>query len=113
MANAFNHLDEQHRNLQQFKNGIAAHPFLSIGFGFYWMQTVLLFQSPYLFLDPSPLAGLSSLPKGTVVLVASGFTYVLWSMNYRRVNRSSEARWYPFALCGALTFGALLYCFFF
>ncbi|WP_157938975.1 response regulator transcription factor [Enteroscipio rubneri] len=110
MVNAFNRLDEQRRNLQQFKNGIAAHPFLSIGFGLYWMQTVLLFQSPYLFLDPSPLAGLSSLPKGTIVLVASVFTYVLWSMRYRHVNRISEARWFPIALCGALVLGALLYC---
>ncbi len=110
VVNAFNRLDEQRRNLRQFKNSIAAHPFLSIGFGCYWMQTVLLFQSPYLFLDPSPLAGISALPKGTVVLVASVITYVVWSSQYRRVNRISEASWFPFVLCSALVLGAMLYC---
>ncbi len=110
MSSAFNRLDEQRRNIRQFKSGIAAHPLLSVGFGLYWMQTVLLFQSPYLFLDPSPLGSASSLPKGTVLLVASVIAYVLWSMNYRRANRISEARWFPFAVCTALMLGALLFC---
>lgn len=110
MGNAFNRLDEQRRNLRQFKSGIAAHPFLSLGFGLYWMQTVLLFQSPYLFLDPSPFAGWTTLPKGTVLLMASVATYTLWSLNYRRSNRISEATWFSFAVCGALVLGAVLYC---
>lgn len=110
MGNAFNRIEEQRRYIRQFRESIVAYPFLSIGFGLYWMQTVLLFQSPYLFLDPSPLAGLASMPKGTVLLVASVATYLVWCLGYRHVNRFSEARWFPFLLCGGLMLGAVLYC---
>lgn len=110
MSNAFNRIEDRRRYARQLKESITAHPYLSIGFGLYWMQTVLLFQSPYLFLDSSPLAELSSLPKGTVLLVASVATYVVWALGYRRANRFSEARWFPFVLCGGLVLGALLYC---
>lgn len=110
MGNAFNRIDDQRRYVRQFGESIAKHPFLSIGFGLYWMQTVLLFQSPYLFLDPSPLAGGLALPKGTVLLMASVITYTVWFLGYRRVNRFSEARWFPYVLCGVLMLGAILYC---
>lgn len=110
MGNAFNRIDQRQRYVRQFGESIAAHPFLCLSFGLYWMQTILLFQSPYLFLDPSPLAGLSSLPKGTVLLVASVLTYTLWASRFRTANRVSEARWYPFVLCGSLVLGAVLYC---
>lgn len=110
MGSVFNRIEDQQRHAQQFKRSIAAHPFLSISFGLYWMQTILLFQSPYLFLDPSPLASISTLPKGTVLLVASVVTYLVWSFGFRHANRFSEARWFPFVLCGGLVLGALLYC---
>ncbi len=97
MGTAFNQIEDQRRHMRQWKDSIAAHPFLSISFGLYWMQTILLFQSPYLFLDPSPLGDFSALPKGTVLLVASVLTYLLWSLGFRRANRFSEARWFPLA----------------
>ena len=77
MGSTFNRIDDRRRYVQRFKESLVAHPFLSIGFGLYWMQTVLLFQSPYLFLDPTPLAGISSLPKGTVLSV---LTYLVWAL---------------------------------
>ncbi len=110
MGTAFNQIEDQRRHMRQWKDSIAAHPFLSISFGLYWMQTILLFQSPYLFLDPSPLGDFSALPKGTVLLVASVLTYLLWSLGFRRANRFSEARWFPFGLCTILVLGAVLYC---
>ena len=110
MGNAFNRIEDQRRYARQFKESIAAHPYLSIGFGLYWMQTILLFQSPYLFLDTSPLSGLTALPKGTVLLVASVLTYLLWGSRFRHMNRISEASWFPFALCAGLVLGALMYC---
>lgn len=109
MGSTFNRIDDRRRYVQRFKESLVAHPFLSIGFGLYWMQTVLLFQSPYLFLDPTPLAGISSLPKGTVLLVASVLTYLVWALGYRHVNRFSEARWFPYLLCSGLMLGAILY----
>lgn len=110
MGNAFNRSDDRRRYVQQFKESLVKHPYLSIGFGLYWMQTVLLFQSPYLFLDPSPLGGFSTLPKGTVLLIASVVTYLMWCLGYKNVNRLSEARWFPHVLCGGLVLGAILYC---
>lgn len=110
MGNAFNRIEDQRRYARQLKESIAAHPYLSIGFGLYWMQTILLFQSPYLFLDTSPLSGMTTLPKGTVLLVASVLTYLLWATRFRRANRISEATWFPFVLCAGLVLGALLYC---
>ena len=110
MGNAFNRIEDQRRYARQLKESIAAHPYLSIGFGLYWMQTILLFQSPYLFLDTSPLSGLTTLPKGTVLLVASVLTYLIWGSRFRHANRISEARWFPFVLCAGLVLGALLYC---
>lgn len=110
MGSAFNRIDERRRYVRQFKESLAKHPFLSIGFGLYWMQTVLLFQSPYLFLDPSPLAESFPLPKGTVLLIASVITYLVWCLGYKHANRFSEARWFPYALCTVLMLGAMLYC---
>ena len=110
MGNAFNRADDRKRSVHQCKESIAKRPLLSIGFGLYWMQTVLLFQSPYLFLAPSPFADSLPLPKGTVLLIASVLTYLAWCLGYRHVNRFSEARWFPFALCAMLMLGALLYC---
>lgn len=109
MGSAFNRIDEQRRSVQQFRDSIVAYPFLCISFGLYWMQTVLLFQSPYLFLEPSPLAHVTPLPKGTVLLMASIATYLIWSLGFRKANRISEARWFPYVLCGLLVAGALLY----
>lgn len=109
MGSAFNRIEEQRRSIQQFRDSIGAHPFLCISFGLYWMQTILLFQSPYLFLEPSPLAAVVPFPKGTALLIASVVTYLAWSLNFRRVNRFSEARWFPFALGAVLVAGALLY----
>lgn len=109
MGNAFNRIEQQRRHVHQFKESIVAHPYLCLGFGLYWMLTVLLFQSPYLFWEPAPLAEFSSLPKGTVLLIASVLTYTLWSLGYRHANRFSEARWFPFVLCGGLMLGAVLY----
>lgn len=112
MGNAFNRAGERQRSIRQLREGIAKHPFLSVCFGLYWMQTVLLFQSPYLFLEASPLVGGApgaTLPKGTLLLMASVITYVAWSLNYRRVNAISEARWYPIALTTTLVAGAVLY----
>ncbi len=109
MGSAFNRIEEQRRSIRQFRDSIGAHPFLCISFGLYWMQTILLFQSPYLFLEPSPLAAVVPFPKGTALLIASVVTYLAWSLNFRRVNRFSEARWFPFALGAVLVAGALLY----
>ncbi len=109
VAAPFNHIEDQKRHLQQFKDSILTHPYLCLSFGLYWMQTILLFQSPYLFLDPSPLSSLSPFPKGTILLVASVITYLIWALSYRRANRFSEARWFPFALASLLVLGALLY----
>lgn len=113
MGTAFNRVDERRRSLRQFAEAMTARPLLSLGFGLYWMQTILLFQSPYLALDPSPLAGaslLAGLPKGTALLVASVVAYTLWGLRFRRANALSQARWYFPALCSALVLGALLYC---
>lgn len=59
LGSAFNRAEEQRRSVRQLRDSIAAHPYLCISFGLYWMQTILLFQSPYLFLEPSPLAQLT------------------------------------------------------
>lgn len=109
MGAAFNCIEDQRRFVLQFLNSIAAHPFLCLSFSLYWMQTVLLFQSPYSFLEPSPLTGYTSFPKGTVLLIASVATYLLWGFGFRKANRISEAHWFPFALCAAMAVGALLY----
>ena len=109
MATAFNRIEDQKRYVRQLRESITAHPYLCLSFGLYWMQTVLLFQSPYSFLDPSPLAGISAFPKGTLLLIASVATYLIWAFGFRGANRFSEARWFPFVLCGTLVAGALLY----
>lgn len=109
MSTAFNQTEDRRRYLIQLRESILAHRFLCVSFGLYWMQTVLLFQSPYLFLQPSPLADLTPFPKGTSLLIASVVTYLVWAIGFRRVNRVSEASWFPFVLCGALVLGALFY----
>lgn len=109
MGSAFNRIEDQRRSIRQFRGSIAAHPYLCVSFGLYWMQTILLFQSPYLFLEPSPMAHLTPFPKGTALLIASVITYLIWGLNFRHANRISEARWFPYALCGLLVAGALLY----
>lgn len=103
-----NQAEERQRLLESVKRSVAKNPFLSIAFGLYWMQTTLLFQSPYLFLEPSPLSGFP-LPKGTVLLVASVATYLIWSILYKRINAVSMRRWFPFTLGAVLSFGALLF----
>lgn len=103
-----NQAEERQRLLESVKRSVAKNPYLSIAFGLYWMQTTLLFQSPYLFLEPSPLVGFP-LPKGTVLLVASIATYLIWSLLHRRINSVSMKRWFPFALCVVLSLGALLF----
>ncbi|MEG0682110.1 MAG: LuxR family transcriptional regulator [Raoultibacter sp.] len=99
---------ERQRSFQQLKNSVVKHPYLGIGFGLYWMQTILLFQSPYLFLDPSPLA-FWHLPKGTILVIASIATYLLWSLLFRKANVVSMAQWFPFVLTAGLLCGAILY----
>ena len=80
-----NQAEERQRLLESVRRSVAKNPYLSIAFGLYWMQTTLLFQSPYLFLEPSPLVGFP-LPKGTVLLVASVAAYLIWSLLHRRIN---------------------------
>lgn len=109
MIAGFNRIEDQKRYLHQLRDSIASHPYLCLSFGLYWMQTVLLFQSPYSFLDPSPLAAVSPFPKGTLLLMASVVTYLIWAFGFRRANRFSEARWFPLVLCTVLVAGALLY----
>lgn len=109
MGSAFNRIEDQRRYLRQLRDSIAAYPLLCVSFGLYWMQTVLLFQSPYLFLAPSPLAGITPFSKGTLLLAASIATYLIWGFGFRKANRISEARWFPFALSAVLILGALLY----
>lgn len=108
MGSAFNRIDEQRRYLHQFKDSVTAHPFLSISFGLYWMQTMLLFQSFSQFLSISPLTPYG-LPQGTLVISASVITYATWSLLFRRANTISQASWFPIVLCIGLTLGALLY----
>lgn len=103
-----NQADERQRLLESVKRSVTKNPPLSIAFGLYWMQTTLLFQSPYLFLEPSPLHDFP-LPKGTILLVASVVTYLLWSIFHRRVNSISMRRWFPSVLCIVLSLGAFLF----
>lgn len=108
MRPLINQADERQRLLESVKRSVAKNPLLSIAFGLYWMQTTLLFQSPYLFLEPSPMADFP-LPKGTILLIASIATYLTWAILYRRINSVSTRRWFPYALCIVLTLGALLF----
>ena len=103
-----NQAEERQRLLESVKRSVAKNPYLSIAFGLYWMQTTLLFQSRYLFLEASPLVGFP-LPKGTMLLVASVATYLIWSILYKRINSMSIKRWFPFALGIGLSLGALLF----
>ncbi len=104
----FNQPDERTQSFASLRRSIKENPFLCISFGLYWMQTTLLFQSPYLFLEAAPFANIP-LPKGTVLLVASVVTYLIWSSLFRRINGVSMKPLYPYVLCLALLVGALLF----
>lgn len=102
-----NQAQERQRSFENLKASITKNPLLSISFGLYWMQTTLLFQSPYLFLESAPFS--SPLPKGTILLIASVVTYLLWAMRYRQVNSISTKKWFPYVLGTVLSLGALLF----
>lgn len=72
------------------------------------MQTILLFQSPYSFLGPSPFEE-SGLPKGTLLVIISIITYIVWSVFFRKVNVISTAKAFPLVLCVGLVIGAGFY----
>lgn len=104
-------VEERREAVRQLVGSIRNLPLLSGSFALYWMQTILLFQSPYLLLGPSPFLGLG-LPKGTALLIASVTTYSVWASLYKKLNAVSGARWFWPALCLMLVVGAALYCFY-
>lgn len=107
-AKVLNRSEERQRSLVSLQKSVFEHPFLSIGFGLYWMQTILLFQSPYSFLGSSPFAELG-LPKGTLLVAASVVTYVIWALFFRKANTISMSKVFPFMLAAGLIVGASLY----
>lgn len=100
--------DERQKSLTNLRESVLKHPFLSIGFGLYWMQTILLFQSPYSFLGVSPFVD-SGLPRGTLLVASSVVTYLVWAFFFRKANVISMAKAFPFLLATGLIIGASLY----
>jgi len=107
MTKVFNTPDERHYLLQRMGDALRAHPLVSVGFGLYWMWTILLFQSPALLSGESPLASLG-LPSETVILIGSIVAYLIWACGFRRMNALSKMRFFAAYLVLTLLLGILI-----